>query len=62
MSIKKFMDITIGDKFVLNGIEYTKIPDERISCCHVNNASQTNDPNTKIQVAPITEIEVNDQP
>lgn len=61
MSIKKFMDITVGDRFVLNGIEYTKIPDERISCCHVNNACQINDQNTKIQVTPLTEVEINDQ-
>lgn len=61
MSLKKFVDLAVGDKFTLNGIEYTRITDERISCCHVNNAAQINDPNTKIQVVPITEVEVNDQ-
>jgi hypothetical protein len=60
MVLKKFIDVQIGDKFTLNGIEYIKIPDERISCCHVNNASQANDTNTKIQVIPITEVEIND--
>jgi len=61
MSIKKFVDVQVGEKFTLNGIEYVKIPDERINCCKVNNASQTNDVGTKIQVIPITEVEVNDQ-
>lgn len=60
MSLKKFIDVQIGQKFTLNGIEYVKIPDERVSCCHVNNASQVNDTNTKIQVIPITEVEIND--
>ena len=60
MSTKKFIDVAVGDKFVHNGIEYTKIPDERISCCHVNNAQQVNDPSTKVQIVPITEVTVND--
>lgn len=60
MSIKKFMDLKVGDKFKLNNIEYNKIPDERVSCCHVNNASTVTDPNKKIQVVPLTEVEIND--
>jgi len=54
------MDLAVGDKFTTGGIEYEKIPDERISCCRVNNAKQVTDPNTKIQITPITEVEVND--
>jgi hypothetical protein len=57
---KKFMDLQVGDKFVHGGIEYVKIPDERVSCCHVNNSQQLNDPNTKIQVTPITEVQVSE--
>jgi hypothetical protein len=60
MILKKFMDLAVGDKFTTGGIEYEKIPDERISCCRVNNAKQVTDPNTKIQITPITEVEVND--
>jgi hypothetical protein len=55
--IKKFMDVQVGDSFKYEGIVYKKIPDERISCCRVNNAQQTNDPATKVQIVPIAEVE-----
>lgn len=55
--IKKFMDLAVGEQFSYQGINYEKIPDERISCCKVNNAKQLNHPATKIQVVPIAEID-----
>lgn len=58
MSIKRFVDIGVGEKFVLNGVEYTKIPEERISCCKALNAETVTEPKSKIQVIPITEVEV----
>ena len=51
------MDLQIGNIFTYEGIVYTKIPDERISCCRVNNAQQNNDSNTKMQIAPIAEVQ-----
>jgi hypothetical protein len=60
MSIKRFVDLGMGDKFNLNGVEYTKIPEERISCCKALNAQTVSEPHTKIQVVPITEVEVQD--
>ncbi len=59
MANKKFMDLSVGEKFTLNGLEYEKIPDERISCCRVNNAQQINS-GEKIQIIPIEEVSVND--
>jgi hypothetical protein len=55
--IKKFMDLKVGEKFSYAGINYEKIPDERISCCKVNNAKQLDQPNTKIQIVPIAEVD-----
>ena len=55
--IKRFVDIQVGDSFKHEGIVYKKIPDERISCCRVNNAQQINDPATKVQIVPIAEVE-----
>lgn len=55
--LKKFMDLTVGDQFSYQGINYEKIPDERISCCKVNNAKQINQQSTKIQVIPIAEVD-----
>jgi hypothetical protein len=60
MSQKKFSDIANGTKFTFNGIEYTKIPEERISCCQFYNAVQTSNTAAKIGVTPITEVEVQD--
>jgi len=54
--IVKFMDLKVGDKFSYDGINYEKIPDERISCCRVNNARQLND-NTKVQILPLSEVD-----
>ncbi|NDG30869.1 hypothetical protein EB118_12450 [bacterium] len=60
MSMKQFKDLNIGDKFTFNNIEYVRISDERISCCQVKNAALANDSTTKIQVPPLSEVEVND--
>ena len=60
MSIKKFSEIGTGTKFMLNGIEYIKTQEERISCCQFNNAVQSQNAYAKIGVAPITEVEVKD--
>jgi hypothetical protein len=60
MSAKQFKDVTVGDKFLYNGIEYVRITDERVSCCHVKNAASVQDPNQKIQVQPLSEVEIND--
>ena len=60
MSLKKFQDIQVGTAFVYNGIEYHKIPDERVSCCKINNACMVTDKSKKTHIIPITEVEVND--
>jgi len=64
MSIKKFMDLSVGDRFKVGGTLYEKIEDERINCCRVNNAIEiiedpTISPN-KTQIIPITEVEIDD--
>lgn len=61
MSTKKFMDLSVGDRFKSGDVEYVKIPDERVSCCTVYNAAKADETSTKIQVLPLTEVEVNDQ-
>lgn len=55
-----FHEVAVGSEFLLNGIKYVRIPDERINCCQVMNAADINNRNTKIQVVPITQVEVND--
>jgi hypothetical protein len=53
----RMADLKNGDKFLYNQQEYLRIPDERLSCCKVFNA-QSVATGEKIQVVPITEVEV----
>lgn len=59
MISKQFKDLSVGDRFIYNGIEYERIADMRISCCKTLNAVCTSDPNNKIQVQPLKEVQVN---
>jgi hypothetical protein len=58
MATKKFSDLSHGQQFTYNSMEYIKIPEERISCCSVLNAVQADNRANKIQITPITEVEV----
>lgn len=53
-----FKDVTVESKFKMNGVEYVRIPDVRITCCTVLNAAHASDLNNKIQVLPLTEVEI----
>ena len=52
-----FNTIAIGTNFVWHNVEYSKIADERISCCKVLNAVRL-DSGEKIMIAPIENVEV----
>lgn len=56
----QFKDLKIDDKFTLNGTEYVRTQDKRVSCCRVLNAANASNPNDKIQVKPLTVVEIND--
>jgi len=58
--ITNFHEVAVGSEFVLNGKKYVRIPDERISCCQVMNAAEADNRAVKIQVVPVTQVEVND--
>lgn len=60
MSLKPFKDLPLDTVFLWNGIPYKKIPDERVSCCNINNAAMVDDPTKKTKIIPNTEVEVND--
>lgn len=60
MITKQFKDLQIGEKFVYNNTEYTRIADERISCCRSNNAVDTTEAQTKTFIQPLSEVQVND--
>ncbi len=54
---KQFKDLNVGEKFIYNSIGYTRIEDERVSCCHVNNAIN-NETQEKIMVIPLENVTV----
>lgn len=59
--IKTFNELIDGAKFKINNIEYQKIPPLKISCCKSVNAVATENSENRIQVTPLTEVEVDDQ-
>ena len=52
----KFSEISVGQKFTSNGIEYTKIEPQKVSCCKTLNAINLSD-NTKVMIKPDSEVE-----
>ena len=60
MSTIAFKDLQEGAAFTHNGIKYTKIPPQKVSCCTTLNAAEVNDPNKKIMVKPIAEVTVDE--
>lgn len=56
----QFKDLNIGDIFMMNGIEYKKVTEKKISCCKRLNATLVADDKQFIQVKPLTEVDIND--
>ena len=56
---KKFSDITVGQIFFVNGVEYVKIKDVRISCCKVVNCHNAANANQRGFFQGNTVVQVN---
>lgn len=56
---KKFSELKIGDKFILNGTEYQKIDTVRISCCSSINCHATANPAERKMITDDTFVVVN---
>jgi hypothetical protein len=52
MADQEFRKLKVGDKFSINSQEYTKITDEKVSCCKTLNAIKNSD-NTKVMFKPL---------
>jgi len=44
---KEFSSVQNGEKFLVNGTEYVKVQETRISCCKSINAQSSTNPNQK---------------
>ena len=51
------IDIEVNSVFVLDDLEYTKIGEERLSCCKVLNAIR-NDTKEKVMILPLQRVKV----
>ncbi len=56
---KAFKDLNLGDKFTVNGVEYTKIAEVKVSCCRAINAQASANSDQRTFFAPGTTVEVN---
>lgn len=61
MATKQFKDIPVDTVFTLNGVDYKKINEVRVSCCRSINACRVDDNNNKIQVKPLDEVTTKDE-
>ena len=53
----KFSELQVGQKFTTNGLEYTKIEPQKVSCCKTLNAINLSD-NQKVMIKPDTVVEL----
>lgn len=56
---KTFGELAVGDRFLINGKDYVKIQEIRISCCHRVNAQSVANSNERIKVEASTTVTVN---
>jgi hypothetical protein len=53
----KFSEVTVGQKFTMNNIEYTKTESVKVSCCKSVNAVKV-DGGEKTMIKPNDEVEL----
>jgi hypothetical protein len=56
---KQFSELAVGERFTVNGMEYVKMQEVRVSCCRSINAQAVNDINNKTFIGPTTTVTVN---
>ena len=61
MATKQFKDVSVNTQFTLNGVDYKKIDEVRVSCCRSINACRVDDANNRIQVKPLDEVTTKDE-
>lgn len=59
MNEKQFSELSVGDRFSYNGVEYIKTQEVRISCCRSVNCQAVNDPNHKTFVSGTALVNIN---
>lgn len=53
----KFHELAVGEKFKFNDAEFTKIPEERVSCCKIKWNCENVSTGEKIVLKPLDQVE-----
>lgn len=53
----KFHELSVGEKFKFNENEFTKIKEERVSCCKIKWNCENSSTGEKIVLKPLDEVE-----
>jgi hypothetical protein len=56
---KTFGELSQGSRFILNGTEYVKVQEVKVSCCRTVNAELVSDSNNRTYIQPSTVVVVN---
>ena len=56
---KLFKELTVGQVFKVNGVEYVRIDEYKVSCCRSVNCQNNADANQKTFFPPDTIVETN---
>ncbi len=55
-----FSEIKEGETFTYAAEQWTRIKDQKVSCCKVLNAAKTDNPAAKTQIGPSVQVQIND--
>lgn len=58
---KEFKDVSEGEVFTYNGLQFKKIPLVKVSCCRSINAEESTNANNRVFILPNQQVEINDQ-
>jgi hypothetical protein len=53
-----FKTLSVGQVFTYNGKQYTRVTDQKVSCCKTLNAAEVDNPDTKIMIKPLVSVEI----
>jgi hypothetical protein len=53
-----FKTLSVGQVFTYDNKQYIRVADQKVSCCKILNAAETNNPDTKIMIKPLVTVQI----
>lgn len=53
----KFHELAVGEQFKFNNQEFTKIPEQRVSCCKIKHNCENISTGEKVVLKPLDDVE-----